>query len=149
MTVKTVMGFIPFHFVHGVEVVSPIECEIPTFRTTIELLLDTTLLEQCLIALETINEDRWSSLQHNEVAKKCSKAAFDFQVNPRSFNEGDLVPVYDMSHNTLGNGKFESLWHDLFIVKYYLAKGAYILTNLEGNLFKDLINELYLKRFYP
>jgi hypothetical protein len=130
MTIKTTTSFTPFHLVHGVEVVLPIECEIPTLQTTVKLLLDTTLLEQCLIALETLDEDRRSSLQNNEAAKKCSKATFDRQVNPRSFNEGDLVLAYDITHDTLGHGKFESLWHDPFIIKHYLAKGAYILAHL-------------------
>jgi hypothetical protein len=69
-TVKTATGFTPFHLVHGVEATLPIECEIPTLRTTIELLPDTTPMEQCLLNLESLDEDRRSSLQNNEAAKK-------------------------------------------------------------------------------
>jgi hypothetical protein len=36
-----------------------------------------------------------------------------------------------------------------FIVKHCLTKGAYILSHPEGNLLKDPVNGLYLKRFYP
>jgi hypothetical protein len=80
-TLKTATGFMPFHLVHGVEPTLPIECEIPTLRTTIELLLDTTPMEQRLLNLESLDEDRRSSLQNNEAAKKRSKATFDRHVN--------------------------------------------------------------------
>jgi hypothetical protein len=43
--VKTAIGFTPFHLVHGVEATLPIECKIPTLRTTIDLLLDTAPME--------------------------------------------------------------------------------------------------------
>ena len=68
--VKTAMDFMPFHLVHGVEATLPIECKIPTLRTTIELLPDTAPMEQRLLNLESLDEDRRSSLQNNEVAKK-------------------------------------------------------------------------------
>jgi hypothetical protein len=70
MAVKTIIGFTPFHLVHGVEATLPIECEIPILRTTIELLPDTAPMEQRLLNLESQDEDRRSSLQNNEAAKK-------------------------------------------------------------------------------
>jgi hypothetical protein len=68
--VNTTTGFTPFHLVHGVEVTLPIESEIPTLRTAIELLPDTAPLEQCLLKLESLDEDLRSSLQNNEATKK-------------------------------------------------------------------------------
>lgn len=47
MATKTATGFTPFHPIHGVELVIPIECEIPTLYTILDLLLDTALVEQC------------------------------------------------------------------------------------------------------
>jgi hypothetical protein len=49
--VKTATGFTPFHLVHGVEATFSIECEIPTLRTTIEILPDTTPIEHRLLNL--------------------------------------------------------------------------------------------------
>jgi hypothetical protein len=43
---------------------------IPTLCITIELLLDTAPIEQRLLNLESLDEDRRSSLQNNEAAKK-------------------------------------------------------------------------------
>ena len=69
-TVKTATGFTLFHLVHGVEATLPIECEIPTLHTAIDLLPDTAPMEQHLLNLESLDEDRRSSLQNNEAAKK-------------------------------------------------------------------------------
>jgi hypothetical protein len=69
MVVKITNGFTPFHLVHGVEATLPIKCEIPTLHTAIELLPDTAPMEQCLLNLESLDEDRRSSLQNNEAAK--------------------------------------------------------------------------------
>ena len=59
-----------FHLIHGIEATLPIECEIPTLRTAIELLPDTASIEQHLLNLELLDEDRRYSLQNNEVGKK-------------------------------------------------------------------------------
>jgi transposase InsO family protein len=60
--VKIATGFTPFHLVHGIEETLPIEYEIPTLHTTIELLPDTVPMEQRLLNLESLDEDRRSSL---------------------------------------------------------------------------------------
>jgi len=106
-------------------------------------------MEQRLLKLESIDEDWSSSLQNNEATKKCSIAVFDRQVNLRSFKEDDLVLAYDIAHDTLGLGKFESLWWGQFIIHHCLTKGAYILAHDEGATLKDLVNGLYLKKLYP
>jgi hypothetical protein len=105
-------------------------------------------MEKRLLNLESFDEDCQSSLQNNEVAKKWLKAIFDRHVNHRSFNKGDLVLAYDIAHDTLSHGKFESLWNGPYIVQHCLTKGTYILASPEGYPLKELINGLYLKKFY-
>ena len=100
-------------------------------RTSIELLPDTSPIEQCLLTLESLDEYRRYSLQNNETAKKWSKSTFDHHVNLLSFSEGDLELAYDISHDTLDHGKFDSLWHNPFIIQHCLIKGAYILASPE------------------
>jgi hypothetical protein len=70
MTMKISTGFTPFHLVHGVEATLRWKCRIPTLCTAIELLPDTAPMEQRLPNLESLDEDRRSSLQNNEAAKK-------------------------------------------------------------------------------
>lgn len=45
-SVKTATGFSPFHLVHGIEAVLPIECEIPPLHVAVELLPNTSPFEQ-------------------------------------------------------------------------------------------------------
>jgi hypothetical protein len=146
--VKTATSFTPFQLSHGVKATLPIECEIPTLHTTIELLPNTAPMEKFLLNLESLDEDRQSSLQNNEAAKKQSKATFDCHVKLLSFNEGDLILAYDIAHDTLRHGKFKSLWHGPYIVQHCLTKGAYILASPKGYPLKEPVNGLYLNKFY-
>ena len=76
------------------------------------------------------------------------KSHFDSHFHPHTFNEGDLVLVYDQAKNKLGKGKFDSMWYNPYVIHRYLGKGAYILANSNGHLLKNPHNGLYLKRFY-
>ena len=106
-TIKTVAGFTLFHLVHGTEAVLPIECEIPTLCTAVDLLPDTSPLEQCLLVLDHLNEYRRASLQHIEAMKKCSKVVYDQRVRPHIFHEGDLVLAYHVAKSKIGPEKFK------------------------------------------
>lgn len=57
-SIKTATGFSPFHLVHGVEEILPIECEIPSLKLIIQLLPNTFFLEDRLVHLEHVNENR-------------------------------------------------------------------------------------------
>jgi hypothetical protein len=50
-SVKSATGFKPFQLVYGIEVVLPIECEIPSLNLAIELLLNTSVEEERLLYL--------------------------------------------------------------------------------------------------
>ena len=54
--VKTTTDFSPYQLVHGVEFVLPVECEIPFLKLAIEVLPDTSPLEEHLVHLEQLNE---------------------------------------------------------------------------------------------
>ena len=41
---------------HGVESVLPVECEIPSLKLAVEILLDTSTLEEHLVHLEQLDE---------------------------------------------------------------------------------------------
>jgi len=104
------IGFTPFHLVHGVEVVLPIEYEIPSLHTIIDLLLETTTTDQRLLLLEFLHEDRHTTLQHNEAMKRHSKTAYDRHVRPRRFYEGDLILIYHAVKEKVSPGKFNPMW---------------------------------------
>ena len=55
-TVKTAMSFSPYQLIHGVDLVLSVECEIPYLKLAVELLPDTSPLEEHLVHLEQLDE---------------------------------------------------------------------------------------------
>ena len=54
--VKTSTGFYPYQLAHGVESILLVECEIPSLKLAMELLPDTSPLEERLVHLEQLDE---------------------------------------------------------------------------------------------
>ena len=102
---------------YGLEETLPVECEIPSLKLAVEIFLDTSLEEECLLYLERLDETGHLPDLIIETKKKWVKAHFDQSVSPCSFVEGDLVLLYDQAHDKLGAGKFQPMWHGPYIVK--------------------------------
>jgi hypothetical protein len=56
--------------------------------------------------------------------------------------------VYDQDKDTLGEGKFNAMWHGPYIVRCLLKKSTYELVDYEGNVLVEPRNGIYLKRYY-
>jgi transposase InsO family protein len=69
-SVKTAIGFSPFQLVYGMEAVLPIECQIPSLKLAVELLSDTSPLEEHLLYLEKLDEQHRDVALANEAHKK-------------------------------------------------------------------------------
>ena len=85
----------------------PIECKIPSLKLAIELLPDTSTLEEPLVHLDQCQD----TLVALEVNKHCVKVQYDKFVRLRKFSEGDLVLLWDQAKEPLGAGKFKPMWH--------------------------------------
>ena len=107
---KTATGFSPFQLVYGVEAVTPIECEIPSLKISIHVLPDTTELEERLVHLEHLDEQRRDVLTANQAHKNRVKTQYDKSFKPRVFSEGKLVLLWDQDKEPLGAGKFKAMW---------------------------------------
>src|SRR3984885_10275600 len=103
-SVKTSTGFTPFQLVYGLEVVLPIECEIPSLKMAIELLPATSEEETRLLYLAKLDETRRDAALAIESHAKRIKAQYDRNVTPQNFSEGDLVLLYDQANDKLGTG---------------------------------------------
>ena len=57
-SVKDATGFTPFQLVYGLEATLPIECQISSLKLAIELLPNTTLVEERLLYLEWLDKTR-------------------------------------------------------------------------------------------
>ena len=146
--VKTAIDFSPYQLLHGVESILLVECEIPSLKLSVELLPDTFALEQHLVHLEHLDEQRQDALVALEVKKRHVKVQYDKSVFLRKFSEGDLVLLWDQSKEPLVVGKFNLMWHGPYMVKHVLEKCAYKLVDYEGTTLVEPRNELYLKKYY-
>ena len=54
--VKTATNFSPYQLIHGVESILVVECEIPSLKLAIDILPDTSALEDILVHLEQLDE---------------------------------------------------------------------------------------------
>ena len=54
--------------------------------------------------LNNLDETRRDDALVKEAHKKCVKAQYNKSVQPRVFNEGDLVLTYNQKHDRLGKG---------------------------------------------
>ena len=116
----------------------PVECEIPSLNLDVELLPDTSPLEDHLVHLEQLDEQCRDSLVALEVNKRRVKVQYDKSVCPRVFSEGDLVLLWDQSKEPLGAGKFNPMWRGPYVVKCVLEKGAYELWITKGRPWRSL-----------
>ena len=104
--VKTTIGFSPYYLVHGVESVLPVEWKIPSLKLVVELLPDTSALEERFLHLEKLDEQPRDDLMALELNKCLIKVQYDKYVHLRKFSEGDLVLLWDQAKEPLGARKF-------------------------------------------
>ena len=83
----------------------------------VQLLPNTSPLEECLLYLKHLDEKHRDTTLVNEACKKKVKFQYDQSLHPHIFCEGDLVLVYDQDKDPLGEGKFKPMWFRHFIVK--------------------------------
>jgi len=134
--------------VYGLEVMFPIECEIPSLKLTVKLLPNTTAEEEIILYLTRLDETHFGIALANETQKKCVKDQYDKTVRPHVFSEGDLVLLYDQDCKILGEGKFEPMWHGPYIIKHVLEKGAYELVDCDRIPLGEPRNGIHLKKYY-
>ena len=74
--------------------------------------------------------------------------AYNKKVKPEKIKEGELVLKHTKPLLTDPRGKFKPSWEGPYLVKKLLSKGAVILSDLEGNEFRNPINLEKLKKYF-
>ena len=108
------------------EAISPIECQIPSLKLAVQLFPHTSPLEERLLYLEQLDEQRRDAALANEAHKQKVKCQYDQFILPRIFSESDLVLVYDQDKDPLGAGKFKPMWFGPFIIKEVLKRALIV-----------------------
>ena len=74
--------------------------------------------------------------------------AYDKKIKPENIKERDLALKLTRPIMTDPRGKFKPNWEGPFLVKKLFSKGATILSDLEGNEFREPINLDKLKKYF-
>jgi hypothetical protein len=100
--------------------------------------------------LELLDEKCQNVVDHLKAYQQRMCRSYNHRVKPRTFQVGNLVlnenprNQQDREHK----GKFEPNWFGPFVVVSVFGSIAYQLSAPEGDLFKDPMNSIHLKKFY-
>ena len=91
-SICTPIGATLFSLTYGVEVVLPLEVEIPSLRVSLKgLVTDEDYRSMRIQELELLDEKCQESFDCMRVYQKCMSKAFNKKFHPRDFWVGDLV----------------------------------------------------------
>nr|KYP68951.1 Pol polyprotein [Cajanus cajan] len=140
-SVRTSTGATPFSLVYGMEAVLPIEAEIPSLRLLTEAKLpENEWVQTRFDQLNLIEEKRLDAICHGQTYQRRIKRAFDKRVQPRPFEEGDLVHLKLLPAQKDKIGKWTPNYEGPYMVKRAFSGGALILTNMDGEELAYLVN---------
>jgi hypothetical protein len=105
-------SFSPFQLIYELEAVLPIECQIPYLNLVVELLPDTSPLEEHLLYLEQLDEQHRDATLANEAHEQRVKCHYDRSIHPQIFSKGNLVLVYDQYKDPLGKASLNPCGSD-------------------------------------
>ena len=90
--VRTSAGETPYSLVYEMDVVLPIEVEIPSLRVLKKVKLEEAEWVQARYEqLNVIKEKRMKAIYHGQLYQKRMMRAYDKRIRPRHFQKGELV----------------------------------------------------------
>ncbi|PKI79036.1 hypothetical protein CRG98_000579 [Punica granatum] len=132
------------------EVVLPVEVEIPSMRVLTESKLkEAKWAKQRYEQLNLIDERRLTALCNGQCYQQRMARAFNKKDRPREFSLDDLVLRKVLHIAPDSRGKFAYKYDDPFIVKEVFDGGAIVLNDMDGNENALPVNADALKKYYP
>ena len=100
--------------------------------------------------LVLLDERRQVACDHLRAYQQRMSRSYNKKVKPCSFELGDLILRENPKNQQqrTQKGKFEPNWLGPYIITAVYGSGAYQLSTTEGEVLKEPINTLHLKRFY-
>nr|XP_009799527.1 PREDICTED: uncharacterized protein LOC104245609 [Nicotiana sylvestris] len=125
-------GATPYLLVYGMEVVIPVEVEIPSLRIIQEdELRDVEWVQSRYEQLALIDGKRMNAVCHDKLYQNRMARAFNKKVRLRQFAPGQLVLKRIFLHQDEAKGKFSPNWQGLYMVHRVLIGGALILAEMD------------------
>ena len=146
-TCKKLIGQTPFKLAHGQEDVMPIEYIVPSLKITtlIDMAYEETVNERLLNLVE-LEEDRFIEGFHQQVQKNREKTWHDRHIKSKAIKAGDLVLMYDNKFARFP-WKFCMHWLGPYQVRHLIEGGAASLAKLDGTMLLTMVNGSRLKRY--
>lgn len=146
-TCKKLTSQTPFKLAYGQEVVMPMEYIVPNLKiATLIDLTDEETIEERLLHLVELEEDKFIAGFHQQVQKNREKAWHDRYIKSKTIKEGDIVLMYD-NKIVWFPGKFHMHWLGPYQVKHVTKGGATSLAKLDGTMVPTMVNGSRLKLY--
>ena len=146
-TCKKLKGQTPFKLEYGQEAVMPMEYIVPSLKiAALTDLADEETMNERLLHLVELEEDRFVAGFHQQVQKNREKTWHDRHIKSKAIKEGDLVLMYDNKFARFP-GKFRMHWLGPYQVKHVTEGGATSLAQLDGTMFPTMVNGSRLKLY--
>ena len=87
-------------------------------------------------------------MYHSQLYQKKIARSYNKKIKPKKIKEGDFVLKLTRPIMIDPRGKFKPNWEGPYLVKKLFSKGATILSDLEGNEFREPINLDKLKKYF-
>ena len=141
-------GHTPYELVYGKQVLLPIEFQIKTFKTIIQLGLDLSeAQQQRLLQLNELDEFRRDVVQQNILIQQQRKRWHDKSIQKKQFQLGDWVLLYD-SRFKIFKGKFHTRWMGRYEEIQVFENGAVEVKTIDGQNSIFLVNGHRLKKYF-
>ena len=146
-TYKKLTGQTPFKLAYGQKVVMPMEYIVPNLKITVLTnLADEETVNERLLNLVKLEEDRCVAGFHQQVQKDREKAWRDRHIKSKAIKVGVLVLMYDSKFLRFPR-KFHMHWLVPYQVRHVSEGGASSLAKLDGTMLPTMVNGSRLKLY--
>ena len=133
-TTHTSTGATPYSLVYGMEVVLPIEVQIPSLRIMKDAgLSEDDWIQTRLDQLNLIDEKRLVNVCHGQMYQRHMIKAFNKKARRQVYQVGDLVIKCIILSQGDPKGKWTPTYERPFVIKRIFSSGAMILTTMDGD----------------
>ena len=148
-TMRMSTGATPYSLVYDLEVVLPIEVQIPSLRIMKDAgLNEDDWIQTRLDQLNLIDKNRLTTVCHGQMYQKRMIKAFNKKVRRQVYQVGDLVIKRIILPQGDPRGKWTPTYEGPFVVKNIFSGGAMILTTMDGDDLPHPVNANIVKIYY-
>ena len=140
ITWRNVMGYNPYEIVYGKQVFLPIEFQIRTFRTTVQLGLDLSeTQQQRLSQINELDEIRQDAVQQTYFVQQQRAKWHNNFIKKKKFEIGDWALLFQFRFKDF-KGKLTTRWLGPYEVEEFFDNGAIKIKTVDDQHISFLVN---------